>query len=242
MTEFALRQAAFLPYIEQMALQPISIPSDAVDRSSEERGASLRSWAWSSSLLGWCRLTEIQTGAGFRVANWAAFPRFDVDVPTCQAELIEVKGRLFLLVLDALYASPDGTGPATQELRSASRELESVLPVQTRPEWSEGFITDAAIWSRTATADALDEGVKIFHWFMGASVRWMRGSLDGRADARAAQYRRMRRRFLDNEPSRPFMTKTFGADWSEAYMEDFLFPAREREHLAQAALTRACGP
>lgn len=228
-SDFPLRRAIFEPYIEKMKLQEVELEAAGVDRCEPAKAADLRSWAWSSSKVGWARLTIIGTGAGFRVANWAAFPRFDVDAPICQAELIEVKGRLFLLVLDALYASSDGRGAATRSLERLGADLRHATPVQERPSWSDGFITPEAIWSRAGSAEALAEGVKAFHAFMDGSLEWLDGAFHGSAPRRAALYGRMRRCFLDNEPSRPFMSKTFGVEWSEAYMSNFLFPERSEE-------------
>lgn len=229
MKDFALSRVAFEPYIKKMALSEVPLRSHAVDRDAEGKAARLRSWAWTSDTVAWARLTVIETGAGFRVANWAAFPRFRFEGPICQAELIEVKGKLFLLVLDALYASADGRGAGTRELAELGGGLRWATPVESRPAWSEGFITPEAVWSRAGTSEALEEGVDAFHGFMKASVAWLAGDFDDQAAARSRLYRAMRRRFLDNEPSRPFMSKTFGTEWSEGYMEDFLFPAREEQ-------------
>lgn len=230
--EFALSRSRFEPYIQAIGLDELSLEQAEVDRDGQKKEASLRSWAWSSGRVAWARLTTIETEAGFRVANWAAFPCFDVDAPMCQAELIEVKGKLFLLVLDALYDGPEGRGPGTRQLDLLGRSLQWATPVDRRPDWSQGFITPGAIWSRAGTSEALEEGIEAFHRFMQASVVWLQGRLDGRGRERAQLYARMRARFLENEPSRPFMTKTFGGAWSEAYMENFLFPPREGRQVA----------
>lgn len=228
MRDFALGRRAFDEYIEALGLQPEELDSSSVNRDNSGKKAELRSWAWSSKQIQWARLTVIRTGAGFRVANWAAFPRPDLDAPMCQAELIEVKGKLFLLVLDALYAGSSGRGPATTDLSEWKLALQHLTQVKQRPSWSEGFITPEAIWSRTGTTEALEEGFSVFHQFMRGSIRWLSGPSDGRSADRSDLYRAMRSRFLDNEPSRPFMTKVFGSHWSEAYMQSFLFPRRTR--------------
>ncbi|MEM9696367.1 MAG: hypothetical protein AAGA56_27735 [Myxococcota bacterium] len=236
---FRLGRAAFEAYARRLDLDELALDPGDVNAHVETKGASLASWAWAGPTIGYARLTVIETAAGFRVANWAAFPRFDCVAPMCQAELIEVKGRLFLLVLDAL-ALP-GEDRARTALRTLGAGLEAVKPVVTRPTWAQDFITEDAIWSRSNSEAALDEAVGVFSAYMAASTTWLlEGAVDGRAGERRALYARMRKRFLAHEPSRPFMVKTFGAAWSERYTAGFLFPERVTEATLVGSRTRLC--
>lgn len=221
----------FLKHVETWCGLEVSLPLELrrMQAGLPQRSAVIQSWAWSGPTIAFARLTEIETDAGFLVYNWACIPSFQQDAPICQAELIEVKGKLFLLVLDVVdpVDSSMSRAPALRWKERLERLHRPGLPqVPERPSWSRGFLTASALWCRTSTSEALCEARAAMRAYLELCSHILGASRADpvRAPRRAAFYRSMRETFLTHEPSRPYMHKTFGKAWSETYMGTFLFP------------------
>lgn len=196
-------------------------------KSSSDGGVELHSWAFASTRVSWARLTEIRSRSEFIAFSWTVIPSFEFDVPLFQAELIEVKRKLFLLVMDARVPRADNEDLQVRLEAELSKLHDPLLPsVEHRPSWSRSCIGPTAVWTRPMNEPALPVGVRAFRDFLRWSAPWIEGGVrdPGRSNLRREDYLAVRAGFLENEPARPYMHRAFGVEWSEAYMERFLYP------------------
>ncbi len=196
-------------------------------KSSPDGGVELHSWAFASTRVTWARLTEIRSRSEFFAFSWTVIPSFEFDVPLFQAELIEVKRKLFLLVMDARVPRADNEEQQGRLEAGLSKLHDPLLPsVEQRPPWSRSCIGPTAVWTRPMNESALPVGVRAFRDFLRWSALWVEGGARDpeRSNLRREDYLAVRAGFLENEPARPYMHRAFGVEWSEAYMERFLYP------------------
>ena len=212
-------------------LQPLDLPDPSWVRRTGtvrggELGVTLRSVAFRRPGVGHLRTAELMGAHGLYIANLAFFPEPGSVLPIAQAEFIEVKGRLMLVIADLQDplepARPCGapTGDAT------------LPPSEDRPPWSLRCFSRGVLWSTPRSAGALTSGKQAMLDLLAALGEHLadqgpqpRSGLDPtRTAIRAGHYQRLRATFLAHEPSRPMLHGMFGEAWSEAYMAGFLFP------------------
>lgn len=228
----------FLENVAAWGGREISVEAHLCEKTSPDGATRCQSWVFDGPAVRWARLAELTNHAnGFRALSWAVFPRSEHRAPWVQAELIEVKRKLFLLVMDAHPARVDAPllGPRCRDAMVALQR-EALPSVQERPEWAEGVISMQAVWTRPMRAESLGPAEDAFGALLAHSVPWFaEASRDETPTAKAAReghYRLIRQRFLEFEPARPYMHRAFGEAWSEEYMASLLYPRLEEESRA----------
>ncbi|PON15966.1 hypothetical protein C2W62_20975 [Candidatus Entotheonella serta] len=219
-------------------MQPEVVPADFMHRSSQhsQNPLDLVSYAWTSETIYRMRLTEIFGPPGTHIVNIGIFPHVTSILPLMQLELLVIKQRLLLLIIDALlpptlYWSLDTESPS-QALQRLATTYNTLPLTNKRDEWTQFVISNDAIWSRPNTTEAITpacEAVIAFFAWCATIIRTDQGqrlSADQTAQ-RICFMHRFRTIWLDNEPSRPYLSSMFGAEWAERYMSEFLFGHQE---------------
>lgn len=215
-------------------LQLEELPDDILNRTSQRERIPLElvSHAWTSKDIRRLRLTEIFGALGTHIVNIGIFPQPTSVLPLMQLEILVVKQRLSLFIIDAMLPPPlswhlEIESPS-QCLRRLAANSNAFPPTAKRSDWAQAVISQDAIWSRPNTSDAIapacEATLGFLEWCSAviAAGQGQRGSAE-----QADQYRHFLDRFkaicLDNEPSRPYLSSMFGAAWAERYMSEFLF-------------------
>ncbi len=165
-------------------------------------------------------------------------------LPIVQLEILIIKQRLSLFIMDAfippfLCWSLDTESPS-QYLRRLAATYNMLPLTEKRDEWTQGVISKDAIWSRPNTADAVAPACEatqtLLTWCTTVIQAGQDRSLSVEQTNQCIRFLdRFRAIWLDNEPSRPYLSAMFGAEWAERYMSEFLFVSegfgeKERNH------------
>ena len=215
-------------------LRPESLPRSLLHRASRKKHVPLElvSYAWTSSDIRRLRLTEIYGALGTHIVNIGIFPHPTSVLPLMQLEILVVKQRLSLFIVDAVLPpgwrwSLEAASPS-QYLRQLASTYGAFPPTEKRSEWAQTVISQDAIWSRPNNADAIapacEATLSYLRW-CGTVMAAGRGRRTSREQAR--QYEQfldyVKTTCIDHEPSRPYLGSMFGPEWSEWYMREFLF-------------------
>ncbi len=215
-------------------LEPEDLSADLQHRTSQRPRIPLEivSHAWVSEDIRRLRLTEIYGALGTHIVNIGIFPQPTSILPLMQLEILVVKQRLSLFIMDAILppALPWTLGVESppQCLQRLAAAYRAFPPTPKRSEWAQTVISKDAIWSRPNTADAIapacDATLAFLDW-CGTVIAAGQGQRT--ASEQTDQYRQFLDRFtticLDNEPSRPYLSSMFGTAWAERYMSESLF-------------------
>ncbi len=220
------------------SLQSESLPTNLLHRTSQRARVPLElvSHAWTSKDIRRLRLTEIFGALGTHIVNIGIFPQPTSVLPLMQLEILVVKQRLSLFIIDALLPPPlswslEPESPS-QYLRRLASSYSAFPPTEKRSEWAQTVISQDAIWSRPNTSDAIApacEATLAFLDWCGTAIVAGQGQRVSTEEAEPCRHflDHFKTTCLDNEPSRPYLSSMFGAEWAERYMSEFLFVNEE---------------
>ncbi len=214
-------------------LQREELPAELMYRTSQRARVPLElaSHAWSSEDIRRLRLTEIFGALGTHIVNIGLFPQPSSVLPLMQLEILVVKQRLSLFIMDAVLAPSRVWSLEVESPSQCLRRLadhSAFPPTEKRSEWAQTVISKHAIWSRPNTsasiAPACDATLALLDW-CSTAIAVGKGQRVSAEQAEQNQHflNHVRTVCLDNEPSRPYLGSMFGADWAEWYMSEFLF-------------------
>lgn len=215
-------------------LQAEPLPARLLNRASRRRDVPLElvSYAWTSSEVRRLRLTEICGALGTHIVNVGIFPQPTSVLPFMQLEILVIKRRLSLFIMDAVlppsWAWSLETASPSQYLRGVASSYQDFPPTERRSAWARTVISRDAIWSRPNNSDAIApacEATLAYLEWCGTVMAAGRGRHVPRERAREYEQflEHIQTTCIENEPSRPYLGAMFGAEWSEWYMREFLF-------------------
>jgi hypothetical protein len=193
----------------------------------------LESRMWERAGMGRLRLTTIGDGDGTRITNIGFFPEPTVPLPVVQSEVVVLRGRPFVVIFDAHPREESQFQYQQMEpadfLGRVQRLFPELSPVPERPEWTSGYISPAAIWSRPthprSLAAAAGAEALLLSWLEDlVAQQYMEGERAKEGVRNLDWMEKFALHFREHEPSRPYLQKVFGADWADHYINEFLFP------------------
>ncbi|MDX1972953.1 MAG: hypothetical protein SFY68_10525 [Candidatus Sumerlaeia bacterium] len=187
------------------------------------------SHAFSSPMWRWLRRNVITDGNQTLIYNLAAFPHPGVDAPLVEAEIVILRGKLFVLILDAhpLSAAPGEVHAANAILSPLPGVVPELPPVAERPPWAEGCISANAFWSQPMTPEAVEPALNLLPRFFESVVAAV-GSPSPVADPteRRQALHGLLMHLQQHAPSKSFLSAFFGEEWTQRYVQEFFLPAR----------------
>lgn len=192
----------------------------------------LTSYAWSRAGYPWIRLSEIKNAQGTFIYNLAALPDPRVCAPMIQAEIVVLRSKLFLIILELslMGKSQPATTPTFHEFLTqlTTKYSDQLPPVTERMAWAEGVIDEDAFWSKPNTTESIPAGFQaleeFFRFLERVQSEFAVSSEPDEAIASKEHLIKMAEKFNANGPSKPFLETFFGKEWTEQYLVEFFFP------------------
>lgn len=196
----------------------------------------LTSYAWSLPSFPWVRLSEIKNAQGTFIYNLAALPAPRCSAPMIQAEMVVLRSKLFLIILELSPLSQE-SGTKASSLDQANhafllglrnKYLKQLPPVTERMDWAEGVIDEDAFWSKPNTTESIAPGLlALEEFFAFNTVQKTHFAAPYRSEQAAERKQKLiavAEKFNASGPSKPFLETFFGTEWTAQYLEEFFFP------------------
>lgn len=219
---------------------PVVLPPDIESVTHERSGivTSMKSRAYRTRVFQWLRVTEIHSPAGTWIFNLGGFPWPECNMPLVEAEVVILRGRLHLLLLDAIAMT--GTvwtsmqDPPATLLGRLTEEARDTLPQTVdRPEWASAVRGPHAFWSAPRSEEAVGPAMDVLKtfldWVAETDLDISRQTADRiHAGERFERLDAVCETCVREAPSRPFLSRFFGEKWAERYIDEFLYPRELR--------------
>jgi hypothetical protein len=211
----------------------------------------LRSFAGSHPLRGtrWCAAHI--TGPRAEILNVMIYPRDALRVPVFAVEYIAFGGKPRVAVVDlqpAAGVAEDGHGfVLTSEVvaalkgrvgddgvhdgeRRLAAEIRSALPGGgDLPAWAVPHFTPVCVYSRPSSSDGAEMALltEAFRLYFHTWRTLFLPRDDGRAatpsELGSEHLAAYQRHHVEHTPGRPFLRKTYGEEWTERYLREFMY-------------------
>lgn len=174
---------------------------------------------------------------GLQVLHCVMFPRLDFDLPILSMDIVAVKGRPTLAVVDPCPVTVHQTLPSLYE--SSVRSLQSKYNVESNrviPEWGKDIFSPLCVCMRPSSPEDVGTFIKYALALFDFHTQFARlcnpitvggqQTQDQVLSRRKEIYEahmRYRRRQLENDKTRRVLDKAFGAALSDDYMSQFMF-------------------
>lgn len=194
------------------------------------------SYAWTNDLYQWMRINEIVGDGETYIINIAGFPRPERLAPMIEAEVVVLRGKLFVIVLDilALGEEPTLANSCSPErfLSTLIASAESLPQIATadRPDWSVGTVSEHSLWSRPQTGSSVGEAkTSLESYIVYLSNHLSELSNVGPANEhltseRADKLGEILRVFYEQGPANRFLSTYFGDAAASCYKQKYLYP------------------
>ncbi|MEZ0295755.1 MAG: hypothetical protein ACAI35_04800 [Candidatus Methylacidiphilales bacterium] len=196
----------------------------------------LQSWAGMHPIRGTRWSAAHIRGPRTEILNLMIYPRDAKRVPVFAVEYISFGGRPRVAVVDlqpaaGLNAAPDLTAEVVAALNSrGADELRHALPGGgDLPEWAVPHFTPASLYSRPTSPDGAEISLlaEAFRCYLDTwRVAFLPRDNGGPATADelgATHLTAYQQHHVEHTPGRPFLRKTYGEEWTERYLRDFMY-------------------
>lgn len=201
-------------------------PWPAAYATAEAKGVVHRARRAQLGQIGDLRAVHLH-GARAEIVNVFVFPPPERAAPTFALEFVRFGDRIVVAVIDLPWLIPGGTPAGWQaRWRATWSDFPELLPASDAPAWFEDCRSGADLFTRPTgptAAHALD---------LAAATAWQ-GWIEAVTAAEqlppsgVLAHRTAQQGYRDHHrahsPGRPFLDRTFGHDWSEAFLRDCLF-------------------
>eukprot|EP00898_Chlorokybus_atmophyticus_P006967 jgi/Chlat1/7271/Chrsp58S06876 len=206
-------------------------------RATDKKGdnAEARGDAFQTDKLRFIRPALITAGTDFQVFNFVIMARPSFDLPIFGADFVCLpRGNVIALDFQPLHQSPSYLTKYAERLLPLAEKYRQFLPDGgALPAEATQFFSPAVLWSRAMERSAILEHLyPAFVQYLQAShdlvyldyVDSAEATTDSRAEEanRDAQHKYLTYRAV-KDPGRGVLTRYFGAELTEAYIQEFLF-------------------
>ncbi len=212
--------------LEEAAFLPCPIASQHAQRDGKA-DLQLTSYSWVGP-LGTRAKCAYLVGPRAEIINLMIYPNNTIQVPVFAVELILFGKVPRVAVIDlqpcaGLRRSPKLTALVEVALQGQHRYFQSLLsPGGDLPDWALDYFTPWAIYSRPQELAELPHLISGFESYLQI---WMEHFLPQETPElhQPDDLREYQHHHVENTPGRKFLTTSFGSEWTEAYLSEFMY-------------------
>jgi phycoerythrobilin:ferredoxin oxidoreductase len=217
-----------LEALKEAGFESKTLPEAFRERSGNV-GVELRSF-WLAHPLGTQMKCAHLHGPRSEILNLMIYPNQAETVPIFAVEYIVFVTKPFVAVVD-LQPAAGVDSPLTSAVVSALKTPWTELSAKLSsggdlPDWAHSHFTPTAIYTRPQAAEEMITLEEAFSTYLGI---WLRDFFPneqatpvGQNDVAAYQHHH-----VENTPGRTYLSKTFGAEWTENYLRNFMYTSQE---------------
>jgi len=193
----------------------------------------IESTEYSHSNYPYARFADIANESETYILNVAVFPKPGLNCPLIEAELVILRGKLFLYLLEinSLEVPVIDQEKHDQFFQEFLNQYPSLKNVDDIPDWAHQIMSSHFVWSRPNTEEAIEEAFESLGKFYELSADTMNQNAKKLSAEETAVQKKNLEQYIDvylkEVPSRPFLKMMFGDDWTEKYLEEFVFPKKK---------------
>eukprot|EP00184_Porphyridium_aerugineum_P003111 CAMPEP_0184694160 /NCGR_PEP_ID=MMETSP0313-20130426/2204_1 /TAXON_ID=2792 /ORGANISM="Porphyridium aerugineum, Strain SAG 1380-2" /LENGTH=315 /DNA_ID=CAMNT_0027152399 /DNA_START=35 /DNA_END=982 /DNA_ORIENTATION=- len=217
-------------------LAPYPIPEgflrkeEITGKGARAQWVSTQSYAYSTTKLRQIRAAHVQGGQALQVLNYVIFPHLNYDLPFFGADLVTLPGgHLIALDMQPLFHTDAYREKYSKPLMQTFEKYKSQL------EWGGDFPEEAAqyfspcfLWTRpsktetvdTVVFDAFKDYLNIYLDIVDKAEKVTDPKHLQEIRDRHVSYLKYR---AEKDPARGMFQRFYGPDWTEEYIEGFLF-------------------
>ena len=213
-------EEALVQTLEQNACKEIPVP-DRFRFRTEQQGREfvLRPRAFVGGPWIYGRIVRVDAGTKMQVLNCVLWPRETGVGEVFACQILAFEKGLHLLVLDAC---PLGSGeePGCQSLSRLRESWGDSFPFHPLPEWGDGAFGPHAILLKRPDWDSLCTEL------VPACLRLLRslGEVETEQTLEVAKREQYIRSHATGEPSRKYLQRLAGEEWTDEFFAQFFFP------------------
>lgn len=164
-------------------------------------------------------------GSKVEIMNLMIFPKQSSKAPIFASEIIHFGSKVHVAVID--HQTPDGAGllwPQIGELLKPYHTLHAskLSSGGELPEWARHHFTPWCIYTRPTKASETTEVCSAFCTYLDLWLKQWLPQLDS-LDENLSLMNDYLHHHVVNTPGRIFLSKAFGADWTERYLNEFMY-------------------
>ncbi len=230
----------FEPYLEELhesielhGGELISLPSDFARRVSKNGNACIRNWLWQVPGFRRWRVTRLDAGNNLQVLNSVAYPDYSNDQPLMGIDLLWFGARCKLvavldfqpLVQDEIYLNRHFQG---------LKSLQGLFPELSNKEIMRSFdphqyFSPWLLFCRGGEDQAKDSLPKAFTSFLNCYWKLQDYSSGSISKISSDEVMRLQIAYdiysAERDPAHGLFTSYFGKQWTDRFLQEFLFPA-----------------
>lgn len=193
----------------------------------------IESTKYSHSNYPYARFADIANDSETYILNVAVFPKPGLNCPLIEAELVILRGKLFLYLLEinSLGVPVIDQKKHDHFFHDFLNQYPALTNVDDIPDWANQIMSSHFVWSRPNTEEAIEQAFDSLEKFYALSTE----TLNQTAEKLTAEETKIQKKqleqyidvYLKEVPSRPFLKMMFGDEWTEKYLEEFVFPKKK---------------
>ncbi len=214
-----------------------SVPNEFCECVSKKGNCKLNSWLWDVPEFRRWRVTRLDAGENLQVLNSVAYPHYQSDIPIMGIDLLwfEKKQKLVAildfqpLVQDQEYFEKYYDG--LRKLKECFTEFD--FNIKNNIYDPRKYFSPWALFCKGGNFEATNILPKLFGSFL--KCYWLNFSLPIKEENQIT-FDQVRYLHIDydkysaeKDPAHGLFSSFFGKEWSEKYMNEFLFPLRKKD-------------
>jgi len=165
--------------------------------------------------------------AKIQVISCFVYPQPELALPLYAMELVQLGAKPIVAVIDAVVPAGDPAGDWTQTwLKQAHAAVPHWINASDPPDWFAECRSGLDFFLRPASAEALLQA-GVMHVNLFASYLNHALAAGSRDSQQAHAFSQFARHYKDhhaaNSPGLPLMTKSFGPEWTDRFMQQCFF-------------------
>lgn len=213
---------------QYLELSPYSVPEDLgyIQGSLEGERLTIENHCYQAPQFRKLHLELAQVGNGLDILHCVMFPKPDYALPIFGTDLVGGRGAISAAIADLSPIRSDRTLPDRyQQALSALPALQFSQP-RALPEWGDIF-SESCLFVRPATAEEEDQFLHRVQDFLAIHCQIASTESPLTSDFDITQVLAGQQNYCtkqqQNDKTRRVLEKSFGAEWTERYMNTMLF-------------------
>jgi 15,16-dihydrobiliverdin:ferredoxin oxidoreductase len=215
--------------------QPLAIPEGLAECRSSKGTSVIRSWLWQLPGIRRWRVTRLDAGESLQVLNSVAYPDYSRDQPLLGIDLLWFGARQKLVaVLDfqPLLQTPDYLERHLEGLRQLHDQFPDLSGEETMRSYDpHQYFSPRLLFCRGNAEQALGSLPAAFTAFL-ASYWALHEHPPAGSSLDPEEVARLQVAYdiysAERDPAHGLFTSHFGKEWSDRFLQEFLFPGSSR--------------
>jgi len=218
--------------IKQHGGKPCRIPSDLARCSSKKSYGIIRNWLWELDGFRRWRVTSLDAGDKLQVLNSVAYPDYSRDQPLLGVDLLWFgKTSKLVAVLDfqPLFQDEKYFEKYYQDLKILKRRFPEMSNAKAMNAYDpKQYFSPWLLFCKGGVDQAKNILPIVFDDFLNSYWNLHNKQLMNSYDVKPYQIKNLHKEYdkynYERDPAHGLFTSYFGKDWSERFLNQFLFP------------------